>query len=153
MVFLKVFFWSRDRDPGARKTPYPTPPISPRISPPVSPPKFNLPGTLGHELIGTPSRGPRVAPRPGPPPCPPVPRGPRPTGRTSKVKNVFRFKLDAKSVPEALVNSIRILEKFSIHLDPPQAPNNTSKQHFQKHHRFHHPQPILQPEVFPAPQF
>ena len=39
------------------ETPYPTPPISP----PISPPKFNLPGTLGQELIGTPLPGARNA--------------------------------------------------------------------------------------------
>ena len=35
-------------------------------------------------------------------------------GRTPKVKNVFCFKLDAKSVPEALATTIRILLMFSI---------------------------------------
>ena len=56
--------------------------------------------------------------------CPPV-RGPfcgppsradprTPVGRTPKVKNVFRFKIDAKSVPEALATTIRILLMFSI---------------------------------------
>ena len=37
-------------------------------------------------------------------------------GCTSKVKNVFCFKLDAKSVPEALATTILILQKFSIDL-------------------------------------
>ena len=37
-----------------------------------------------------------------------------PTGRTSKVKKVFCFKLDAMSVPEALETTIRILLMFSI---------------------------------------
>ena len=32
------------------------------------------------------------------------------------VKNVFRLKLDAKSIPEALATTFRILEKFSIDL-------------------------------------
>ena len=62
--------------------------------------------------------------RPGAPSCPPVPgplrvppsRADPPTGRTPKVKNVFRFKLDAKSIPEALATTFRILEKFSIDL-------------------------------------
>ena len=36
------------------------------------------------------------------------------------IKNLFCFNLDALTVPEALVNTIRILEKLSIHLDPPQ---------------------------------
>ena len=63
------------------------------------------------------ARGPRVSPRPGAPACPPVPPGPRtPTGHTSKVKNVFRFKIDAKSIPEALATTILILLKFSIDL-------------------------------------
>ena len=35
-------------------------------------------------------------------------------GHNSKVKNVFCFKLDAKSVPEALATTIRILLMFSI---------------------------------------
>ena len=35
-------------------------------------------------------------------------------GHTPKVKNVFRFKLDAKSVPEALETTILILLTFSI---------------------------------------
>ena len=66
----------------------------------------------------------RVSPRPGAhrvppsraPPGLPVPRRPRPTGRALKVKKVFCFKLDAKSVPEALAASIRILLRFSIDL-------------------------------------
>ena len=45
-----------------------------------------------------------------------------PSGRTSKVKNVFRFKLDAKSVPEALATTILILQKFSIDLAHRQNP-------------------------------
>ena len=72
------------------------------------------------------SRGPFVSPRPGALLCPPVPGpfcvppsradpGP-PTGRTPKVKNVFRFKIDAKSIPEALATTILILQKFSIDL-------------------------------------
>ena len=39
-----------------------------------------------------------------------------PAGRTSKVKNVFWLKIDAKSVPEALATTILILLKFSIDL-------------------------------------
>ena len=35
-------------------------------------------------------------------------------GRILKVKNVFRFTLDAKSAPEALATTIRILLMFSI---------------------------------------
>ena len=50
-------------------------------------------------------RGPPSRSDPGPP-----------TGRTPKVQNVFRFKLDAKSIPEALATTFRILEKFSIDL-------------------------------------
>ena len=73
-----------------------------------------------------PSGGGRVSPRPGAAACPPVrgrPRAPPsrtdpgpPPGRTPKVQNVFRFKLDAKSIPEALATTFRILEKFSIDL-------------------------------------
>ena len=37
-----------------------------------------------------------------------------PSGRTPKVKNVFCFKLDAKSVPEALATTILILLMLSI---------------------------------------
>ena len=55
---------------------------------------------------GPPSRPLRVPPsRPDPGP---------PTGGTSKVQNLFRFKLDAKSIPEALATTFRILLKFSI---------------------------------------
>ena len=63
-------------------------------------------------------QGPPVSPRPGPPRVPP-PRGPLcppsradsgpPAGRTSEVKNVLRFKIDAKSIPEALATTILIL--------------------------------------------
>ena len=56
-----------------------------------------------------------MAPRPGALLWPPVPRGP-PVGRTPKVKNVFCFKIDAKSIPEALPTTILILQKFSIDL-------------------------------------
>ena len=59
-----------------------------------------------------PSGGPRVSPRPARTPDPAW----TPTGRTPKVQNVFRFKLDAKSVPEALAASVRILLRFSIDL-------------------------------------
>ena len=70
-----------------------------------------------------------MSPRPGALLCPPVPGpfsvppsradpGP-PTGRTPKVKNVFRFKIDAKSIPEALATTILILQKFSIDLAHP----------------------------------
>ena len=86
---------SRATNPGFCTRMFPGPPVSPRPGPPRVPP----------------SRGPL---------CPPVPRGPRtPAGRTSKVKNVFRFKLDAKSVPEALATTILILLKFSIDLAHP----------------------------------
>ena len=37
-------------------------------------------------------------------------------GRTSKVKNVFCLRIDAKSIPEALETTILILQKFSIDL-------------------------------------
>ena len=64
-----------------------------------------------------------MSPRPGALLCPPVPRGPRtPAGRTPKVKNVFRFKLDAKSIPEALATTILILLQFSIVLAHRQNP-------------------------------
>ena len=46
-------------------------------------------------------------------------RGTHTPGHTPKVKNVFRFKLDAKSVPEALATTIRILLMFSIVLAHP----------------------------------
>ena len=73
-------------------------PVSARPGPPPGRP---VPGSP----CGPPSRAPR-GPRPGPP------RGP-PPGHTPKVKNVFCFKLDAKSVPEALATTIRILLMFS----------------------------------------
>ena len=67
-----------------------------------------------------------MSPRPGALLCPPVPgpfsvppsrADPGPlAGRTPKVKNVFRFKIDAKSIPEALATTILILQKFSIDL-------------------------------------
>ena len=38
----------------------------------------------------------------------------RPAGHNSKVKDLFCFKLDAMSVPEALATTIRILLMFSI---------------------------------------
>ena len=87
----------------------------------------------------------------GGPPCPPVPGPPLsprpartpdpgpPAGRTPKVKNVFRFKLDAKSVPEALATTILILQKFSIdlahrypghRLAPPNHPRTPHGAHF-----------------------
>ena len=50
----------------------------------------------------------------GVPPLRPTP--PSRPGRTPKVQNVFRFKLDAKSVPEALAALILILLRFSIDL-------------------------------------
>ena len=64
---------------------------------------------------GPSSRSPPVAPRPGAPlwPLRPGARAP-PSGCTFKVKNVFCFKLDAMSVPEALATTIRILLMFSI---------------------------------------
>ena len=62
-------------------------------------------------------RDPSLSPRPGPPRVPPSRADPGPpTGRTTKVKNVFWLKIDAKSVPEALVTTILILQKFSIDL-------------------------------------
>ena len=81
-----------------------------------------------------------MSPRPGAAPCPPVrgpPRGPPSrsdsgplTGHTPKVKNVFRFRLDAKSIPEALATTFRILLKFSIVLPrcigPPRALKHAS---------------------------
>ena len=60
-----------------------------------------------------------------PPPRPPDPwvtvyRGDTPpAGRIFKVKHVFCFKLDAKSVPEALATTILILLEFSIVLVHP----------------------------------
>ena len=62
--------------------------------------------------LGVPEHAP-LSPRPGAPSVPPS-RADPPTGRTSIVKNVFCLKLDAKSVPEALATSIRILLMFSI---------------------------------------
>ena len=65
-------------------------------------------------------------PVPGPFSVPPSRADPRtpgpPTGRTPKVKNVFRFKIDAKSIPEALATTILILQKFSIDLAHRQNP-------------------------------
>ena len=78
--------------PLALRPPVPGSPVSPRPGAPRVPP----------------SRAPRVPPSradPGPP-----------AGRTPKVKNVFRFKIDAKSIPEALATTILILQKFSIDL-------------------------------------
>ena len=64
--------------------------------------------------------GPPLSPRPAPPSAPPFRADPGPpAGRTSKVKNVFRFKIDAKSIPEALATTILILQKFSIDLAHP----------------------------------
>ena len=70
-----------------------------------------------------------MSPPSGGGPCPPVRGRPRvppsrsdpgpPAGRTPKVKNVFRFKLDAKSIPEALATTILILLMFSIVLAHP----------------------------------
>ena len=61
--------------------------------------------------------GPPVSPRPGAPSVPPSRADPGPpAGRTIKVTNVFRFKIDAKSIPEALATTILILQKFSIDL-------------------------------------
>ena len=72
-------------------------------------------GSSGHVLPGAPFGPP--SPRPGPPRVPPSRADPGPpAGRTPKVKNVFRFKLDAKSIPEALATTILILQKFSIDL-------------------------------------
>ena len=60
-----------------------------------------------------------------------------PAGRTPKVKNVFRFKLDAKSIPKALAALILILLKFFIDLAhrqnpgvwPRPAPSGTPHRH------------------------
>ena len=61
--------------------------------------------------------GPPLSPRPGAPSVPPSRADPGPlAGCTPKVKNVFRFKIDAKSIPEALATTILILQKFSIDL-------------------------------------
>ena len=65
-----------------------------------------------------------MSPRPGAAPCPPVPRGPRtpdpPQGKPPlthpRIQNLFCFKLDAKSIPEALATTFRILEMRSIAL-------------------------------------
>ena len=67
-------------------------------------------GSSGHVLPGAPYVPPSRA-DPGPP-----------AGRTPKVKNVFRFKIDAKSIPEALATTILILQKFSIDLAHRQNP-------------------------------
>ena len=84
-----------------------------------------------------PSRGP-LSPRPGAPSVPPSRADPGPpAGCTPKVKNVFRFKIDAKSIPEALATTILILQKFSIDLAHRQnhgasahpAPSNTPHPH------------------------
>ena len=67
--------------------------------------------------------GPPLSPRPGAPSVPPSRADPGPpAGRTPKVKNVFRFKIDAKSIPEALATTILILQKFSIDLAHRQNP-------------------------------
>ena len=84
----------------------------------------------------SPVPGPIVSPRPGPPRGPPS-RADPPAGCTPKVKNVLRFKLDAKSVPEALAALILILLKFSIDLahrqnpgtSPHPAPSDTPHPH------------------------
>ena len=53
-----------------------------------------------------------MSPRPGPPVSPRPAR--TPAGHTPQIKNVFCLKLDAKSVPEAIAASIRILLMVSI---------------------------------------
>ena len=55
--------------------------------------------------------------------------GETPAGRNFKVKNVFCFKLDAKSVPEALATTIRILLMFSIALVHQRGPEHVSAPH------------------------
>ena len=54
-------------------------------------------------------------PRPPPDPFPAL-------SRALKVQKVFRFKIDAKSIPEALATTFRILRKFSIDLAHRQNP-------------------------------
>ena len=94
---------------------------------------------------GPPSRAPPCPPVPGPPRVPPS-RGPRvsprpartPTGRTFKVKNVFCFKLDAKSISEALPTTILILLNFSIVLAHRRNPGTSG-----------HPAPLGTPHPHP----
>ena len=71
-------------------------------------------GCLGTKIVLTPHRG---GPSRGGHSMGGVPHHtPSPPGRTPKVKNVFCFKIDAKSVPEALAALILILLTFSIDL-------------------------------------
>ena len=148
MVFLEVFLLVPGPGPWREKT---LP-----ISLPSSPPKFNLPGTLGRKLIGTPFPGTRNpgspnpetrepgSPSPGTPePGPSSPGTRDPTGGEpfletgglphgsphthTCIKNLFCFSLDALTVPEAFICTIRILEKLSIHLNHPQHQNSISK--------------------------
>ena len=79
----------------------------------INPPRDE--GTLAicHPQIAN-SRGyPRDLSTARAPVWPPVPCGPCPRGAT-KVQNLFCFKLDAMSVPEALATTIQILLIFSI---------------------------------------
>ena len=70
---------------------------------------------ISHLTRVRPVPGPPLSPRAGLPRVPPSRADPRtPAGRTAKVIDVFRFKIDAKSVPEALATTILILQKFSI---------------------------------------
>ena len=47
-------------------------------------------------------------------------------------QNLFRLNLDASRVPEALVNSFRLLPQLRTRLNPPdpQSPSNNKSQHF-----------------------
>ena len=96
----------------------------------------------GVEWAGS-SRGPLCPPVPGPP-VPPSRADPGPpAGRTPKVKNVFRFKLDAKSVPDALAALILILLKFSIDLAHRQTPRSIGPTRALRHaSSAPHPYPI-----------
>ena len=79
------------------------------------------PPVWGRPRVPSSGGGP-VSPRPGAAPCPPVPRGPRtPDGHPAffSIKNVFCLKLDAKSIPETLATTFRILLMFSIVLAHP----------------------------------
>ena len=77
-------------------------------------------GSSGHVLPGAasvPPSGGAAVPPSGGASVPPSLADPGPlAGRTPKVKNVFRLKIDAKSIPEALATTILILQKFSIDL-------------------------------------
>ena len=88
-----------------------------------------------------PSGGGPVSPRPARTPDPP--RG-APTLTHPRIQNLFCFKLDAKSVPEALATTFLILEMFSIalahrypgHRWAPQDRPRTPFPHFPAHLKF-----------------